>query len=115
MWEQFLAWFMALGEPYGVNPIVFGSIYLGAVPIFWVAIAWLVTNVKKKRSIIGPILLACSCAVSAYVYLIFVGENVPTWVYLFVFAIIVYAVYGTIKKVNAKKHQIEQELLNQQP
>jgi hypothetical protein len=31
-------WFMGLGEPYGVDPVIFGSIYVGAIPIFWLAI-----------------------------------------------------------------------------
>lgn len=114
MWEQFIQWFMALGEPYGVNPVIFGSIYLGAVPIFWVAIGWLVRNVKKKKSVTGPVILACCCAISAYVYLIFVGENVPAWVYVVVVAIIAYAIYATLNKVKAKKREIESELMEQQ-
>lgn len=105
---------MALGEPYGVNPVIFGSIYLGAVPIFWVAIGWLVANVKRKKAVTGPVLLACCCAVSAYVYLIFVGENVPAWVYILVAAIILYAIYATLEKVKAKKLEAEKEIVEQQ-
>jgi amino acid transporter len=102
-------WFMGLGEPYGVNPVIFGSIYVGAVPFFWAAIAWLVHNIRKKRSITGPVIMACACAISAYVYLIFAGENVPLWVYGLIVAIIVYAIYSTLKKVKRKK----EELLNE--
>jgi hypothetical protein len=103
--EAFMDWFMALGEPYGVNPVIFGSIYVGAVPFFWVAIAWLARNIKHKRSIVGPVLMAGGCAVSAYVYLIFVGQNVPVWVYGLIAAIIGYALYATWQKVQEKKQE----------
>jgi len=103
-------WFMGLGEPYGVDPIIFGSIYVGAIPIFWLAIGWLVRNIKKKRSVTGPVLLACACAISAYVYLIFVGENVPMWVYGLIVAIIVYAIYSTLNKVKQKKEKLINEV-----
>ena len=36
IWSNFITWFMALGEPYNVNPVIFGSIYLGAAPFFLV-------------------------------------------------------------------------------
>ena len=102
-------WFMGLGEPYGVDPIIFGSIYVGAIPIFWLAIIWLVRNIKQKRSVMGPVILACSCAISAYVYLIFAGENVPLWVYGLIVAIIVYAIYSTLNKVKQKKEELLDE------
>lgn len=101
---------MSLGEPYGVNPVIFGSIYAGAIPIFWVAIAWLVSNIKKKKPVTGPVLLACSCAVSAYVYLIIAGENVPSWVYGLIVAIIGYAIYSTLNKVKQKKEELANEV-----
>ncbi len=108
-WDAFVEWFMSLGEPYGVNPFIFGGIYLGAVPFFWVAIAWLVRNIKKGKSVAGPVLMACGCAISAYVYLIIVGENVPVWVYVFIVAIIGYAIYATLKKVKQKMKEAETE------
>ncbi len=108
-WENVIDWFMGLGEPYGVNPVIFGSIYVGAVPFFWLAIAWLVRNLKKKKAIAGPVLMMSGCAVSAYVYLIIVGENVPLWVYLFIVAIIAYALYATWKKVKTKREEVLNE------
>jgi hypothetical protein len=107
--SQFYDWFMGLGEPYGVNPMIFGLIYVGAVPFFWIAIAWMVYNIRHNLSVAGPVIMACSCAVSAYVYLIIAGENVPLWVYGFITIIIVYAVYSTLKKVNKKREEITNE------
>lgn len=108
-WQQVFEWFISLGEPYGVNPVIFGSIYVGAVPFFWLAIAWLVRNIRRKRSVTGPVLMACSCAVSAYVYLIIVGENVPLWVYGLIIAIIIYALYSVARKVKSKRKEVLNE------
>lgn len=107
--ESLYNWFMGLGEPYGVNPVIFGSIYIGAIPFFWVALYWLARNIRRKKPVAGPVLMACSCAVSSYIYLIIVGKNVPGWVYGLVAIIIVYAIYSTLKKVNQKKASISGE------
>jgi ABC-type Co2+ transport system permease subunit len=108
--QNFMDWFMALGEPYGVNPVIFGSIYVGAIPFFWIAISWLVYNLKKKKSILLPTLMACLCAISSYLYLIVAGENVPLWVYVLIGAIIIYAVYSTLMKAKNKRKEFQSEI-----
>ncbi len=42
--ETIRIWFMSLGEQYGVDPIIFGVIYVGAIPFFTLSIGWLVKN-----------------------------------------------------------------------
>ena len=59
---------MGLGEQYGVNPIIFGSIYIGAIPFFSLSVAWLVRNLRQKKSIIVPTLLSGFFFISAYLY-----------------------------------------------
>jgi CHASE2 domain-containing sensor protein len=99
MWDTFQHWFLGLGTKYGVNPIVFGSIYVGAIPLFMLSIAWLIRNRRRKKSVVLPVLAASCCFVSAYVYLILAGKNIPVWVYLFLAAMVVYGTVSTIKKV----------------
>ena len=78
---QSARWFYSLGENYGVNPLIFGAIYVGAIPFFSLSIAWLVKNYRQKKSIVLPALSAMFFFISAYIYLIFAGKNVPVWVY----------------------------------
>jgi len=99
MWQTFQQWFLSLGPKYGVNPIIFGSIYVGAIPLFMLSIGWLIRNLRQGKSVVLPVLAASCCFVSAYVYLIFAGRNIPVWVYFFLFAIIVYGIFSTVKKV----------------
>ncbi|MCI0485241.1 MAG: hypothetical protein L0229_01315 [Blastocatellia bacterium] len=98
-WNSIKEWFFSLGEQYNVNPIIFGAIYIGAIPFFTASIAWLVRNYRKGKSIVMPVLSAGFFFVSAYLYLIIAGRNVPLWVYLVLAAMIVFGIFSTIKKV----------------
>ncbi len=51
-------WFLGLGSKYGVDPVIFGGIYVGAIPFFSLSIAWLVRNLRNKRPVIAPLLAA---------------------------------------------------------
>lgn len=93
---------MHLGEQYNVDPILFGSIYVGAIPLFTLSVAWLVRNHKQGKSTVLPTLAAGSCFVSAYVYLLAVGENVPLWVYATIVLLLGYGAYSSIKSIQKK-------------
>jgi len=105
--EVFKTWFFGLGQQYGVNPIIFGSIYVGAIPFFTISITWLIRNYKRKRSIILPILSASFFFISAYLYLIIVGHNVPWWVYAMVVLMLMYGTWSTVTKIRRKMNKID--------
>ena len=109
MWEAFTKWFMSLGEAYGVNPFIFGGIYVGAIPFFILSITWLIRNYRNGQSIVLPALSATSCFISAYVYLIIAGKNVPWWVYAIVVLMVIYGVYSTVKNVQRKMREADEE------
>lgn len=106
MWETISSWFLSLGAKYGVNPLIFGAIYVAAIPFFTISIAWLVRNYRTGKSIVLPALSAMFFFVSAYIYLIFAGKNVPIWVYIVVVLLIVFGAYSTIKKI---RRQVAEE------
>ena len=93
---------MGLGERYNVNPIIFGSIYVGAIPFFTASIAWLVRNLRRRRSIMAPVLSASFFFVSAYLYLVVVGRDIPLWVYFFVGGMVISGVFSTLKKIRGQ-------------
>lgn len=101
-------WFYGLSENYGVNPIIFGSIYVGAIPFFSLSIAWLVNNYRKEQSIVLPAVSAVIFFISAYLYLMIAGENVPFWVYGLVLLMIAYGAWSTIQKVKSRIHDREE-------
>lgn len=106
-WETVQEWFFGLGENYGVNPIIFGAIYVGAIPFFSFSVGWLIRNYRKGKSVALPALSAMFFFISAYIYLIFAGKNVPLWVYGIVILLVVFGVWSTIKKVRKQLYQAE--------
>ena len=109
MWEAFTEWFLSLGDQYGVNPIIFGSIYVGAIPFFTLSIARLIRNLRRKKSIVLPALSASFFFISAYLYLLVAGRNIPLWVYGFIAAMVAFGVYSTLKKIRTQAHLPEAE------
>lgn len=107
-WQAIQDWFFSLGENYGVNPLIFGAIYVGAIPFFSFCIGWLIRNYRKGKSILLPALLAMCFFISAYVYLIFAGKNVPYWVYIFLVVLIIFGALSTIRKIRRRIHEVEE-------
>lgn len=101
LWMLASDWFMGLGDSYGVDPIIFGSIYVATIPFFWGSVAWIVRNARKGTSVTLPALSASFFMVMAYAYLFWAGENLPIWLYLLVGACIVYGGIATVRKVRS--------------
>lgn len=102
-WETFKDWFLSLGENYNVDPIIFGAIYVGAIPFFFISLGWLIRNIRHGKSIVFPVLTTGFFFLSAYIYLIIVGTNIPIWVYFIIALLVIYGAYSTYKKVMKKK------------
>jgi hypothetical protein len=102
LWVALKEWFFGLGAQYGVNPIIFGSISVGAIPFFWGSVAWLVHNLRRGKSPFLPVVATALCVLSAYIYLFIAGENLPLWVYALVIGLIGYSAYSTVTSVRRK-------------
>lgn len=106
LWPEIKDWFFGLGRKYGVNPIIIGSIYVGAIPFFSPSVAWLIRNIRRRRSPVLPALCASFCLISAYlyliIYLIIAGKNIPVWVYFFVAGMAGYGAYSTVRTIKNK-------------
>lgn len=101
-WEIFKDWFMSLGENYNVNPFIFGGIYVGAIPFFFASLYWTISRIKKKKSFVIPALVTGAFFISAYLYLIIVGKNIPVWVYIFIGVMVIYGIFSSVKTINKK-------------
>ncbi len=102
LWPALKEWFFSLGAQYGVNPVIFGSISVGAIPFFWLSVAWLVRNLRQGRSPFLPVVATSLCVLSAYIYLFIAGENLPLWVYALVLGLLGYSAYSTVQTVREK-------------
>lgn len=102
MFAELRDWFFGLGATYGVDPLVFGVIYVGAIPFFIASISWLVRSLRAKKSIVFPVLSAGFFFISAYLYLAIVGHDLPVWVWIALGLFVVYGFISTIRSVRKR-------------
>jgi CHASE2 domain-containing sensor protein len=98
----FNQWFLGLGAQYGVNPYIFGTLYVGAIPFFLASIAWLIRRRSKGLSITIPALCSGTFFVSAYIYLAIAGRNIPVWVWLFIAVLLAYGSWSAVRNIRRK-------------
>ena len=101
-WDAAKAWFLGLGAKYGVDPLVFGAIYVGAIPFFLLFSAWTVRRLRAGRSATVPILGTGLSFVSAYLYLAAVGRGIPWWVWVTLAVFIVAGAWSAVRDVRRK-------------
>ncbi|GGD52678.1 hypothetical protein GRI62_05265 [Erythrobacter arachoides] len=102
MFEGLTAWFLSLGENYGVNPWVFGAIYVGAIPFFLASVGWIVKRARAGQSTVLPAMLAGFFFVSAYLYLAIAGRNIPVWVWIFLAVLIVWGAWSQVRQTRRR-------------
>ena len=95
-------WMLSLGARYRVNPIIFGTIYIGAIPFFLLSIGWLVQRVRARRSTVVPLLSAGFWFVSAYLYLAIAGHDIPAWVWVLLGLLVAYGLISTFMNVRRR-------------
>ena len=105
-WQVLQDWIVGLSDQYGVNPVIFAIIYLGAIPFFVLSIAWLVRNRRRSQPIYFPLLSVGFFSASAYVYLFIAGQNIPIWVYGVIAGLLVYASWRLLRKALTPSSQV---------
>lgn len=91
-----------LSSYYGVDPLIFGLLYVGTIPLLWFSIAWIIRNVRTKQPVVIPVVIAAFCVTGTYIYLFLAGQNIPFWVYGVAVGMIGFSGYNIHKKVSAK-------------
>lgn len=105
MWEDLLAWLMSLGDAYGVDPIVYAVIYVGAAPFFFGSVAWLVRTLRRRGPIGLPALSTAFFFSAPTLYVFVAGRNLPPWVYGVLIGLAVLGAVMTIRKIRAQLRQ----------
>lgn len=92
-----------LSATYNVNPIIFGVLYVGGIPLFLGVAAWLANRARQRKSITVQALLLLFLAIQPYLYVALFGENLPVWVYGAIVALIGFGAWSTWNQVQKKK------------
>ena len=102
IWEAIKHYYIALGENYRVNPVIFLGIHVVATPLFVLSVAWLVKNYRQNKSILLPAIVSFFVFNSANIYLVIFGTNIPWWIYFLLLTTTVISSYFTLKKIRTK-------------
>lgn len=102
MWEDLLAWLLSLGDEYGVDPVIYAVIYVGAAPFFFASVAWLVRTLRRRGPVTLPLLSTAFFFSAPSIYILVVGRNLPAWVYAVLIGLAVLGVVMTIRKISGQ-------------
>ena len=99
MWEDLLAWLQSLGDEYGVDPVVYAVIYVGAAPFFIASLVWLVRTLRRHGPIGLPLLSTAFFFIAPTLYVLVAGRDLPPWVYAVLIGLAVLGVVMTVRKI----------------
>ncbi len=105
VWSKVLAardGIMALGATYGVNPVIFAAIYIGAIPFFLLFTGIAVRRLRAGEAAVLPIMGAGLCFISAYLYLAIAGRGIPAWVWGALALLIAYGAWSAVRSFRAR-------------
>lgn len=92
-----------LSQTYSVNPLIFGVLYIGGIPLFLGVIAWLAKRARAKKPVTVQALLALYLAIQPYLYVAVFGENLPAWVWAVIIGMIGLGLWSTYRTVQKRK------------
>lgn len=92
-----------LSARYNVDPIIFGILYVGGIPIFLAVVGWLAARARHGKSVVPQGLLLLYLAIQPYLYVAVFGENLPRWVYGVIAAMIALGAWQTTRTISKRK------------
>jgi CHASE2 domain-containing sensor protein len=106
LWSQWWSygwdWLRRLGGRYQVNPVLFASLYLGAIPFTIASVAWAARNHRLGRPNWLPIGLACLSFSSATLYVLIAGRNLPLEAYVVLGLVLAYGLWAVRRSLRKK-------------
>ncbi|MET4142330.1 hypothetical protein [Pedobacter sp. UYP1] len=90
-----------------VDPWLFGILYLLSKVLFLLFLGWAIKNLRKKGSILLPLLFAALGYSLPYLYLIIAGKNIPLWIYFVITLIYMFSAWSIRAKLKAARMDSE--------
>jgi hypothetical protein len=101
MWEDLLAWLGSLGEDYGVDPLIYAILYVGAAPFFFGSLAWLIRSIRRRDSLLGPAISTAFFFSLPTLYVFVAGRNLPSWVYAVLIGLAIIGAISVMRRIGS--------------
>ncbi|MEW6684846.1 MAG: hypothetical protein AB1393_01385 [Candidatus Edwardsbacteria bacterium] len=100
-----MSWLENIRDTYGVNPYIFGLLYLLGVIPFWFSIYKMAFYLKKEetKKIFRWALVLGASIVTPFIYVAIWGRNLPFWFWLVVGGLIFSSAFSAIRKLRTKR------------
>lgn len=95
-------WVLRLGNEHGVDPLVYGLIWVGSLPLFLLSLGWLVRSRRRGAPPMLPLILSAFFFLAPTLYVFAAGRDLPAWVYVFFIALAIVGAMATIRSVRAR-------------
>lgn len=94
--------FRVARDYYGINPIIFITIYLICAPIFYYSLFRTIRAIagKKGKDILIWSAIFLGANIAPYFYIILFGKNIPWWVFVMIALLISEGIITLILKVH---------------
>ena len=102
MLSEAIDWVLRLGDDYGVDPLVYGLIWIGSLPFFLLSLGWLVQRLRRRGDIVLPLASTSLFFLAPTLYVFVAGRNLPGWVYALLVALAVVGAVSTIRRVRRR-------------
>ena len=98
------AWLAGIRKTYGVNPLIFGALYLAGVFPFWLSIYKIIAGLKNKDlrpvRVFGFVLGIA--IILPFLYVAVFGRNLPYWFWIVGGVIILFSLYSGRRRLTGK-------------
>ncbi|RMG76891.1 MAG: hypothetical protein D6714_20565 [Bacteroidetes bacterium] len=101
--DTLLEWMAGFGRQYGVNPVIFALLYFGTIPFSLYFFRLLVKNFRAGKSLFVPVSGMFLCFIGTYIYLFWVGKNIPAWVWVIVAGMALYGAFSLVIKIRSMR------------
>jgi hypothetical protein len=97
--DDLVEWLGSLGTEYGVDPLVYAILYVGAAPLFFGSLGWLIRRIRHGESVLAPAIASAVFFSLPALYVIVAGRDLPAWVYLVLAALAVVGAVAAVRRV----------------
>ena len=102
-WDDLIAWLGSLGEEYGVDPLIYAILYVGAAPFFFGSLAWLIRSIRRREALLIPAVSTALFFSLPTLYVFVAGRNLPPWVYAILIALALVGVFDVMRRLRGAR------------
>ena len=103
MVDRAVEWLGSLGTEYGVDPVVYAILYVGAAPFFFGSLAWLIRRIRRREAVLIPAASAAFFFSLPTLYVLVAGRDLPAWVWLVLIGLGVIGAIPAFRRLRAAR------------